>query len=211
MLDCDDCQLILEKEHAGAAEPREAEDARRHVDQCPACREYADFLRRSTPDVDVEFDPDDPRWSPARLRRRVRLAIVGPCLWLAIALAGTGLCVAVGLQTGSVWPWLIALVGALKTVDFAGDLRSRRKAMDQFLASGDFVKRCVDEMNVNRGLNAVMAVVNLALACLWTPFVLFIWRPDHALAIASIFWLLLLYNLFRALVLPKPWNGGAPR
>jgi hypothetical protein len=206
MLDCETCQVVLEKMHADAATPDETQAAREHLESCEDCRDYQTFIAKSTRSVVAVSREQDLIQLKKRLRRRVRLSVIGPILWGGLLLAASVMMVWNAITTSWIW-WVPAGLFAIWFVDQVRDILEHRRAAERFVEADDFLKRCMDERHINIGLNAFFAVINLVLALIWTVIVFFFLQPENPWAIASIFWVLLGFNLFRMFIRPKVWNA----
>lgn len=211
MSDCDTCRATLDQLHSAAAEPGAANPdevafASTHAAECEPCRNYAARLEQPSPAA----DPEQLERVRERLRRRIRLAIAGPIAASVVMLAAAGFLVVEAVQRGEVFPWglLAGYLGWL-FIDSLREIRMHRRNADRFMQSGDLVERCQGEMEINRGLNLTLGVIHLVLALVVTILACFVWPTRVMLVIAVGSWLLVAYNLFRAFVLPKPWNGVA--
>jgi hypothetical protein len=206
MLDCESCEVVLEKMHADAASPDETNAAREHLESCEDCREYQAFITKSTRSVLAVSPKQDLQQLKKRLRRRVRLSVIGPIFWGGLLLAALVVMVRNAITTTWIW-WMPAGLFAILFVDQVRDILEQRRAAERFVEADDFLKRCMEERHFSIGLNAFMVLFNLVLALIWTVIVLFFLQPENPWVIASIFWVPLGVNLFRVLVRPKVWNG----
>jgi hypothetical protein len=209
MLDCESCQIKLEKQRAGAATPEEIEAVLVHLAECERCREHAAFLDVSSTRVDLKIDPKKLSRIRKHLGWRVRLSILAPLLWLAGLLSGAIYAVTRAVQLGELFPWSVAAV--VLGYYFVGSLleiREKLRSMRRFLEADNFLERCEEEMNINVGLNLVLGVMHFTLAIVTTAIALFLWKTPWMQGVALFFWSMLLCNLFRVFIMPKPWNGG---
>jgi hypothetical protein len=206
MLDCESCEVVLEKMHADAATPDETQAAREHLESCEDCRDYHAFIAKSTRSVVAVSPKQDLQRLKKRLRRRVRLSVIGPILWGGLLLAALVMMVWNAMTTTWIW-WMPAVLFAILLVDQVRDIVEHRRAAERFVEADDFLKRCMEERHFSIGLNAFMVVFNLTLALIWTAIVFFFLQPENPWVIASIFWVPLGVNLFRVFVRPKVWNG----
>jgi hypothetical protein len=208
MLDCDECQMILEKEYAGAAEPQEAEDAQLHLNECLDCRDYSEFIARSTAEVEIKVAPEEVEQIRKQVIRRIRRSILGPVLWLVLVLFGLCVSVAISLRSPGYWSVVLFFVFFM-VISFSNlndALLERKKKILELSVADDLLKRCREEMYKQRALSFLSALGYLAFGCLVAVLAIFASRPLFTLAFASTFFVLSLYNFFRAFNAPKPWE-----
>jgi predicted anti-sigma-YlaC factor YlaD len=206
MFDCETCQVVLEKMHADAATPDETQAAREHLASCEDCRDYQAFIAKSTRSVVAVSPEQDLNQLKKRLRRRVRLSVIGPILWAGLLLAALVMTFWNAITTTWIW-WVPAGLFAILLANQVRDILEHRRAAERFVEADDFLKRCMDERHLSIGLNALMVIFNFVLALTWTVVVFFLLQPENPWVIALIFWVPLGVNLFRVFVWPNVWNG----
>ena len=206
MFDCETCQVVLEKMHADAATHDETQAAREHLEFCEDCRDYQAFIAKSTRSVVAVSPGQDLIQLKKRLRRRVRLSVVGPMLWGGLLLA-TFVWMVWNATTTTWIGWIPAGLFAILFVDQVRDIFEHRRAAKRFVEDEDFLRRCMEERHFSIGLNLAMVVVNLLIALIWTVIVFYVLQPANPWVISAIFWVPLGVNLFRVFVRPKVWNG----
>lgn len=192
-MDCNTCQLTLEKELAGVESDVNVSAAREHLSRCPDCQRYV-ACQTASATVDIELNPcnvsaEEIRRSATTLARR---SFAWSCVKSGLHLSLTACLVVLALDNPVFW----ALV-AWAVVRFAGRLRENREDIQKAMQlRGDidllaWIERETIRRRMSRLFNAVGYFVLGVVLLIVLPFATDRWLT---FGFAMFLWVIGLWN-----------------